>query len=149
LFLHIGILALSIWNLIIRIGAKSPLGIILACVILAVVVLGFAGFFIVNPNESKVLQLFGKYAGSVRITGLRRSNPFYTKKRVSLRVRNFETSKLKVNDKSGNAIEIAAALQVWADDELRNLNGQIEFLLRQALKEAGRLPRRSPKDTKR
>jgi len=66
----------------------------------------------VNPNESKVLQLFGKYVGSVRVAGLRWANPFYSKNRVSLRVRNFETSKLKVNDESGNPIEIAAVV-VW------------------------------------
>ncbi|MDH3744144.1 MAG: SPFH domain-containing protein [Acidobacteriota bacterium] len=71
-----------------------------------------AGLFTVNPNEGKVLQLFGRYTGTVRHPGLRWANPFYTKRRVSLRVRNFETGKLKVNDQRGNPIEIAAVV-VW------------------------------------
>jgi regulator of protease activity HflC (stomatin/prohibitin superfamily) len=59
-----------------------------------------------------VLQLFGRYVGTARLNGLRWANPFYTKKRVSLRVRNFESAKLKVNDLEGNPIEIAAVV-VW------------------------------------
>jgi regulator of protease activity HflC (stomatin/prohibitin superfamily) len=70
------------------------------------------GFFQVAPNEGQVLQLFGKYAGTVREEGLRWTNPFYSLCRVSLRVRNFESSKLKVNDSDGNPIEIAAIV-VW------------------------------------
>jgi regulator of protease activity HflC (stomatin/prohibitin superfamily) len=112
LLLHIAILALSVWSLISGIRAGSSFTVIAAALITLAVVIGFAGFFIVNPNEAKVLQLFGKYVGSARIAGLRWSNPFYTKKRVSLRVRNFETSKLKVNDESGNPIEIASVV-VW------------------------------------
>jgi regulator of protease activity HflC (stomatin/prohibitin superfamily) len=74
--------------------------------------LGLAGLFTVAPNEARVLQLFGAYRGSVRDAGLRWANPFYTKKRISLRVRNFESAKLKVNDTDGNPIEIAAIV-VW------------------------------------
>jgi hypothetical protein len=70
------------------------------------------GFFQVAPNEGQVLQLFGKYTGTVREAGLRWTNPFYSKQRLSLRVRNFESSKLKVNDSDGNPIEIAAVV-VW------------------------------------
>jgi regulator of protease activity HflC (stomatin/prohibitin superfamily) len=70
------------------------------------------GLFIVNPNEAKVLQLFGAYAGTVRTPGLRWANPLYSKKTVSVRIRNFESSKLKVNDRDGNPIEIAAVI-VW------------------------------------
>jgi regulator of protease activity HflC (stomatin/prohibitin superfamily) len=70
------------------------------------------GFFQVAPNEAQVMQLFGKYAGSVREEGLRWTNPFYAKRRLSLRVRNFESGKLKVNDSDGNPIEIAAVV-VW------------------------------------
>ncbi len=72
----------------------------------------YFGFFIVNPNEAKVLQLFGRYVGTVKRPGLRWANPLYTKHRVSTRVRNFETSKIKVNDRHGNPIEIAAVV-VW------------------------------------
>lgn len=70
------------------------------------------GFFQVAPNQGQVLQLFGKYAGTVRAEGLRWTNPFYSRQRISLRVRNFESSKLKVNDSDGNPIEIAAVI-VW------------------------------------
>ncbi|MBZ5552421.1 MAG: SPFH domain-containing protein [Acidobacteriia bacterium] len=71
-----------------------------------------AGLFIVNPNEGKVLQLFGSYKGTEKIPGLRWANPFYSKRRISLRVRNFESGHLKVNDIEGNPIEIAAVV-VW------------------------------------
>ena len=70
------------------------------------------GCFMVAPNEGKVLQLFGAYRGTTKSPGLRWANPFYTKKRLSLRVRNFETGKLKVNDSSGNPVEIATVV-VW------------------------------------
>lgn len=70
------------------------------------------GFFIVNPNEAKVLQIFGKYVGSVKAPGLRWANPFFSKRRISQRIRNFETTRLKVNDREGNPIEIAAVV-VW------------------------------------
>ena len=71
-----------------------------------------AGLFVVNPNEAKVLQFFGRYAGTVKQAGLRWANPLYTKKRISQRIRNFESSHLKVNDNEGNPIEIAAVV-VW------------------------------------
>jgi len=70
------------------------------------------GFFQVQPNQGQVMQLFGRYAGTVRDEGLRWTNPFYAKRPVSLRVRNFESSKLKVNDLEGNPIEIGAII-VW------------------------------------
>jgi regulator of protease activity HflC (stomatin/prohibitin superfamily) len=79
---------------------------IVVCVFLA------GGVFVVNPNEGRVLQLFGDYVGTATTAGLRWANPFYTKKRISLRVRNFESTKLKVNDLEGNPIEIAAVV-VW------------------------------------
>jgi regulator of protease activity HflC (stomatin/prohibitin superfamily) len=71
-----------------------------------------SGYFINNPNQSKVLLLFGAYKGTSRDVGLRWTNPLYTKKHISLRARNFNGSTLKVNDKLGNPIEIAAVL-VW------------------------------------
>jgi regulator of protease activity HflC (stomatin/prohibitin superfamily) len=70
------------------------------------------GLFVVNPNEAKVLQFFGRYSGTVKQPGLRWANPLYTKKRISQRIRNFESSHLKVNDNEGNPIEIAAVV-VW------------------------------------
>jgi regulator of protease activity HflC (stomatin/prohibitin superfamily) len=75
-------------------------------------IVGLPGLFVVNPNEGLVLQLFGDYAGTARTEGLRWANPFYTKRRISLRVRNFESARLKVNDADGNPIDIAAVI-VW------------------------------------
>jgi regulator of protease activity HflC (stomatin/prohibitin superfamily) len=70
------------------------------------------GLFIVNPNEARVVQLFGSYVGSVRRAGFHWVNPLTTRRSVSMRIRNFESAKLKVNDLSGNPIEIAAVV-VW------------------------------------
>jgi regulator of protease activity HflC (stomatin/prohibitin superfamily) len=70
------------------------------------------GFFMVAPNEARVLQLFGDYAGTAKLPGLRWANPFYTRRKISVRVRNFESGRLKVNDADGNPIEIAAVV-VW------------------------------------
>ena len=77
-----------------------------------VVAICWAGLFMVHPNEAKVLQLFGKYAGTVHEPGLKWANPFFAKTAVSTRIRNFESSKLKVNDSRGSPIEIAAVV-VW------------------------------------
>ncbi|HTF97760.1 MAG TPA: SPFH domain-containing protein [Cellvibrio sp.] len=85
---------------------------IVAIFISALVFIGWFGFYMVQPNQGKVLQLFGQYAGTDRVTGLRWANPFYAKRSVSLRVRNFESGRLKVNDANGNPIEIAAVI-VW------------------------------------
>jgi regulator of protease activity HflC (stomatin/prohibitin superfamily) len=74
--------------------------------------IAMAGFFTVQPNQGVVLTLFGRYIGTAAQQGLRWANPFFAKKHVSLRVRNFETSKMKVNDQDGNPIEIAAVV-VW------------------------------------
>jgi regulator of protease activity HflC (stomatin/prohibitin superfamily) len=89
-----------------------PAWIVAAAIGIAVDVFLLAGLFLVNPNEGKVLQLFGSYQGTVREPGLRWASPFFTKRRISLRVRNFESSHLKVNDHDGNPIEIAAVV-VW------------------------------------
>ncbi|MEP1035160.1 SPFH domain-containing protein [Ekhidna sp.] len=70
------------------------------------------GFFYVNPNGSRVLVLFGKYIGTVRSNGFYWVNPFYVKKRISLRARNFDSERIKVNDSIGNPIMISVIL-VW------------------------------------
>ena len=77
-----------------------------------IAVLVFVGLFIVNPNDARVLVLFGVYKGSVRQNGFYWANPFYVKKKITLRARNLNGQKLKVNDKTGNPIEIAAVV-VW------------------------------------
>jgi len=101
-----------IYALVRMIAAENVLGIIFSIVVLSLLIVLYFGFFIVNPNEAKVLQLFGKYVGTAREPGLRWANPFFTKVKVSLRVRNFETGKMKVNDNRGNPIEMAAVV-VW------------------------------------
>jgi regulator of protease activity HflC (stomatin/prohibitin superfamily) len=111
-FLLLGAAAASVWLLITGIRGEHTLWIISALVALALVMVLAAGLFVVNPNEAKVLQLFGKYVGTARQPGLRFANPFFTKRRVSMRVRNFESARLKVNDLDGNPIEIAAVV-VW------------------------------------
>jgi len=87
-------------------------GIIAAAIASIIVVICWGGLFMVHPNEAKVLQLFGKYVGTTHEPGLKWANPFYFKTPVSTRVRNFESSKLKVNDSRGSPIEIAAVV-VW------------------------------------
>jgi regulator of protease activity HflC (stomatin/prohibitin superfamily) len=80
--------------------------------LILVIVLCLLGFFVVQPNEARVLVLFGKYIGSVRKDGFWWANPFAVKKHISLRIRNFNSDKIKVNDFDGNPIEIAAVV-VW------------------------------------
>lgn len=92
--------------------AESVGGIITAVLASIVVLICWAGLFMVHPNEAKVLQLFGKYVGTCHDSGLRWANPFYSKAAVSTRVRNFESGQLKVNDANGSPIDIAAVV-VW------------------------------------
>lgn len=81
-------------------------------VLFLLVVLIIRGFFIVNPNSSKVLVLFGAYKGTVRENGFFWANPFYSRQKISLRARNFDSERVKVNDKIGNPIMINVIL-VW------------------------------------
>lgn len=105
-----------------------------------VVIFGWIGFYLIAPNRTKVLQLFGDYRGSDNAPGLRWANPLYSKVDVSRRVRNFETNKVKVNDLLGSPVEIAAVV-VWrvvdsaqavfeVDDYVRFVHIQSEAALR-------------------
>jgi len=113
---------------------------LLAMLVVVAASVGFGGLFIVNPNEAKALVLFGSYKGTVKQDGFWFANPFLTKKAISLRVRNFETTKLKVNDNHSNPIEIGAIV-VWkvvetaealfeVDDYMRYVAVQSESALR-------------------
>jgi regulator of protease activity HflC (stomatin/prohibitin superfamily) len=93
-----------------RVG--DVIGVAAFTAVLVIDIFMMTGLFTVAPNEGQVLQLFGAYRGTTRDEGLRWANPFYSKRRISLRVRNFESGKLKVNDTDGNPIEIAAVV-VW------------------------------------
>ncbi len=105
--LFVALLADIYWLIVSPEDGKIGPGIILLLLIFLL-----RGLFMVNPNEGRVLQLFGKYVGTTRTAGLRWGNPLYTNKKISLRVRNFETNRMKVNDIDGNPIEIAAIV-VW------------------------------------
>ena len=95
-------------------GLRDHSGVLIASALVIGMVLLFAmaGFYMVEPNQAAVQSLFGKYIGTVKEQGLRWNNPFYSAKKISLRVRNFEGSKLKVNDLDGSPIEIGAVV-VW------------------------------------
>ena len=93
-------------------GSPSLLLMLLGALLVALGVFILAGLYTIQPNQAAVLSLFGKYVGTVKENGLRWNNPFYTKRKVSQRVRNFESGKLKVNELDGSPIEIAAVI-VW------------------------------------
>jgi regulator of protease activity HflC (stomatin/prohibitin superfamily) len=130
------IAAALVWS----ITNESALGIVASVLSAIGLFVCWFGVFLVNPNEAKVLQLFGRYVGTVREAGLKWANPFYTKHKVSVRVRNFESQKLKVNDSHSNPVEIGAVV-VWrvvdtaealfeVDDYLQYVHVQSESALR-------------------
>jgi len=123
LVIHLLFIALMVWQLVAAISGNqwSVSRIVLICLLLvaSAFLLPF-GYFTLQPNEAKVLILFGKYKGTIRTDGFHWTNPFKlvvprSKYTLSLRIRNFEVEKLKVNDKRGNPIEIAAVV-VWRID---------------------------------
>lgn len=93
-------------------GSPNVLLILAGLLIAALALVALAGLYTVQPNQAAVVSLFGKYVGTVKDNGLRWNNPFFSKRRVSQRVRNFESGKLKVNELDGSPIEIAAVI-VW------------------------------------
>jgi hypothetical protein len=102
----------STWGFVqFGVAVNTP-GMIAMALLFALCFVCIPGFFMVEPNQAAVLSLFGKYIGTVKDQGLRFNNPFYRSRRVSLRIRNFESGKLKVNELEGSPIEIAAVV-VW------------------------------------
>jgi regulator of protease activity HflC (stomatin/prohibitin superfamily) len=116
--LAIGVLLLAAgaWALFQAIRPFSLGMLLLAVLLFVVAVLMLAGLYTLQPNEAAILQLFGAYRGTSRVAGLRATNPFYTRRKISLRARNLNGERLKVNDKRGNPIEIAAVV-VWRVDD--------------------------------
>jgi regulator of protease activity HflC (stomatin/prohibitin superfamily) len=110
--------AVAIWMFVAGLGPDPDNGVASGWLILAGILVFVAalftliGLYMVEPNQAAVVSLFGKYVGTVKAPGLRWNNPFYGKRKVSLRVRNFESGKLKVNELEGSPIEIAAVI-VW------------------------------------
>lgn len=115
-YLALGILFLSLLGIIfsfIQIGSNGQIGYEPVLIILFIVfVVIIKGLIIVNPNHSRVLNLFGRYVGTIKANGLFFINPFFTAQKISLRSENLQGQTLKVNDKLGNPIEIAAVI-VW------------------------------------
>jgi regulator of protease activity HflC (stomatin/prohibitin superfamily) len=123
LFVGLASLACGIWQFAHAIQMASLLGIsgMVSTLVLSVLLFLFglfvlSGLYTLQPNEAAILQLFGSYRGTSRIAGLRATNPFYSRRKISLRARNLNGERLKVNDKRGNPIEIAAVV-VWRVDD--------------------------------
>lgn len=112
LFFLLTVAVLAFLTIVRNAPLNKPGVIVLAVLVLVVALFCLGGLFIVNPNDAKALVLFGRYKGTVKSDGFYWANPFLVKRRVSLRVRNFETAKLKVNDIHANPIEIGAIV-VW------------------------------------
>jgi regulator of protease activity HflC (stomatin/prohibitin superfamily) len=110
--LLIAMYPIGIWQLLAAIRAESAWTIGLWIFVLALDAFLFAGLTVVNPNEASVITLFGVYKGSIKTPGFWWVNPLTSRRKLSLRVRNFESGKLKVNDRDGNPIEIASVV-VW------------------------------------
>lgn len=111
--LTVAVLGASVWGVVwVARSGGSRLMLIPLILLILVDLLMMLGLFTVEPNQGVVLTLFGSYKGTEKNPGLRWANPFLEKRKISLRVRNFETQKLKVNDLEGNPIEIAAVV-VW------------------------------------
>jgi regulator of protease activity HflC (stomatin/prohibitin superfamily) len=108
----LALLIASVYGMVTEGRAKNGTGVLIWLMVLGLTVFLACGLFIVNPNEAKVVQLFGAYQGTVKEAGLWWVNPLAMARPVSQRVRNFETPKLKVNDHDGNPIEIGAVV-VW------------------------------------
>jgi len=112
LFIVLALVAFEVYLIVTVAGTKNASLLWVFIPLLVVLIILLSGFVVVQPNESKVLILFGKYIGTVRDSGFWWVNPFTVKKNVSLRIRNFNSDKIKVNDLHGNPIEIAAVI-VW------------------------------------
>jgi regulator of protease activity HflC (stomatin/prohibitin superfamily) len=108
----VGVAAWQLWSTITGGRPLSPWSFVAAGTLFVFAMLILAGLYTLQPNEAAILQLFGAYRGTTRVPGLRATNPFYTRRKLSLRARNLNGERLKVNDKRGNPIEIAAVV-VW------------------------------------
>jgi len=122
LAIGIALLVLAGWlvnDIFANVRARVPISfaMLAATVVVAITaVLVLLGLYTLQPNEAAIIQLFGAYRGTTRTPGLRATNPFYARKKLSLRARNLNGERLKVNDKRGNPIEIAAVV-VWRVDD--------------------------------
>ncbi len=104
--------ALLVGSLMLFMDNAPALGVILASVLLVVFIMGCVGYFVQEPNQARVMIFFGKYQGTCRKTGYYWVNPFMSRKKLSLRIRNMDIEPIKVNDKIGNPVLIGMVL-VW------------------------------------
>ena len=123
LVVGLALIGYALWNAIQSVPMAAPGGVaaligslLWTVVLLLAGALVLAGLYTLQPNEAAILQLFGSYRGTTRVAGLRATNPFYTRRKISLRARNLNGERLKVNDKRGNPVEIAAVV-VWRVDD--------------------------------
>ena len=114
LLLVLALTGLAVWLFVAGVerGNRNPALIVAGLLLATTALVSLVGLYTVQPNQAVVVSLFGKYVGTVKENGLRWNNPFFTKVKVSQRVRNFESGKLKVNELDGSPIEIAAVI-VW------------------------------------
>lgn len=125
----------SILVFVVGVSTESILGIVFGLVLFVAWFFILIGFFTLQPNTAAVIILFGEYKGTVKKQGWHWANPFYTKKKISLRSRNLNGEKLKVNDEMGNPIEIAAVV-VWkvnnTAEALFDVDNYVEYVKTQS-----------------
>ena len=131
----LAVIALCGWMVISGVKIGAPVQVVAGIVLGTIAAFCILGLYMIEPNQSAVLSLFGKYVGTVKENGLRWNNPFYSKKKISQRVRNFESGKLKVNELDGSPIEIASVI-VWqvvdASEAVYNVDDYESFVHIQA-----------------
>ncbi len=113
-YMVLGVLLMVVASIVGHIAAQEPSILLYFSIALGILIL--PGFFMIQPNQGEVMTLFGSYVGTVKENGLRWTIPFFIKQNISLRMRNFESSQMKVNDNHGNPIEIACVV-VWSIDD--------------------------------
>lgn len=149
LFLLVGAMAVGVAGAVRAVPAERGLAVVLWTLLVVVAAVCLAGLFVVNPNEARVLTVFGRYTGSAKEAGFWWTNPFAVKAKLSLRTRNFETAKLKVNDASSNPIEIAAIV-VWrvveTAEALFEVDNYVEYVHMQSEAALRSLAQRYPYD---
>ncbi len=149
LFLLLAAVAGGVYAMLRAIQEDNGLRVVLWVLLVIVAAVCLGGLFVVNPNEARVLTVFGRYTGSAKEAGFWWTNPFAVKAKLSLRTRNFETAKLKVNDASSNPIEIAAIV-VWrvveTAEALFEVDSYIEYVHVQSESALRSLAQRYPYD---
>jgi regulator of protease activity HflC (stomatin/prohibitin superfamily) len=142
LVLGLGLLAASVVSFaMIKSHQQAPAPYIAGGIVMSLAgILMLSGLMVIGPNDARVMTFFGRYTGSVKESGLRWINPFTGKKAISLRARNFETAKIKVNDLDGNPIEIGAVI-VWrvvdtaqATFDVENFNSYVQIQAESAMR---------------